>query len=122
MGEAEKMHVIGLKFSVACPLRLNLLDWTTRQLQRQRQHIMAKDESKKEKKARRKSEAVGNESAMSVDVPEPAVAAVETPSKKDKKEKKAKKEKDEVDDDADEVSPEAISPIARKCYDKHKST
>lgn len=83
---------------------------------------MAKDESKKEKKARRKSEAVGNESAMSVDVPEPAVAAVETPSKKDKKEKKAKKEKDEVDDDADEVSPEAISPIARKCYDKHKST
>lgn len=84
---------------------------------------MAKDESKKEKKARRKSEAVGDASAMSVDAPEPSTTTVttttetvETPSsKKEKKEKKVKKEKDDAEEDGDEINPEAISPIAREC-------
>ena len=77
--------------------------------------IMAKDEAKKEKKSKRKSEGgvtdVGEDTAMSIDAPE----------KKSKKEKKEKKSKDDDDDDLEEdavtkgeVSPEAISPIARE--------
>lgn len=79
---------------------------------------MAKDEAKKEKKSKRKSEGnvteVGEDSVMSVDV------SADKKSKKEKKEKKVKAEEDDEDMDEDavtkgEVSPEAISPIAREC-------
>ena len=66
---------------------------------------MAKDESKKEKRAKRKSNA-GDESAMAVDAP--------SPIKKEKKEKKSKAEDAEGDDEVEELPVDAISPIARK--------
>jgi hypothetical protein len=78
---------------------------------------MAKEEVKKEKKSKRKSEGnateVGDSSAMSVD------ASAEKKSKKEKKEKKVKTEDEDEDMEEDavakgEVSPDAISPIARE--------
>jgi H/ACA ribonucleoprotein complex subunit 2 len=80
---------------------------------------MAKDEAKKEKKSKRKSEGnvseVGEDTVMSIDAP------VEKKVKKEKKEKKVKTEDGDDDDDLEEdavskgeVSPDAISPIARE--------
>jgi H/ACA ribonucleoprotein complex subunit 2 len=79
---------------------------------------MAKDEVKKEKKSKRKSEGnlteVGEDSIMSV-----SATPADKKSKKEKKEKKVKTEDEDEDMDEDavakgEVSPEAISPIARE--------
>ena len=74
---------------------------------------MAKDESKKDKKSKRKSEVA----AMDVDTPTDVEA---TPSKKEKKEKKDKKPKAEAADDAgsddEDTAAETsndISPIAQ---------
>lgn len=74
--------------------------------------IMAKDESKKEKKSKRKSEGgdttMGDVSVMSVDSPAPS-------EKKSKKEKKSKSADEGADDDGGEgdVPVDAISPIAQ---------
>lgn len=93
---------------------------------------MSKDESKKEKKSKRKSSAADD--SIQVDTPNVTVDAddvsVQTKKKekKDKKDKKEKKEKksDDVEmkdgettqqEDAvekGEIPPEAISPIARE--------
>lgn len=77
---------------------------------------MAKDEAKREKKVKRKSE------GADTDMGDVSVVSTtsEKKAKKDKKEKKVKTEDEDADMDEDavtkgEVSPEAISPIAREC-------
>lgn len=79
---------------------------------------MAKDEEKKEKKSKRKSEGADTEMG-DVSVMTTSSEKKVKKEKKDKKEKKVKSEDGDADMDEDavtkgEVSPEAISPIARE--------
>jgi H/ACA ribonucleoprotein complex subunit 2 len=76
---------------------------------------MAKDEIKKDKKSKRKSEGADTEMGDASVV----TTSSEKKVKKEKKEKKVKKEEEDEDMDEDavtrgEVSPDAISPIARE--------